>query len=192
VQYITLLHQQNVLKSEELTEVFLRLATELCVDACAKTAPSEGASEGVFAYTVIDALSNLLVILVKYGSVDPQSVTSRVHLLSRILGTVGRCLVADAEATAPGRRPFDQRPYFRILVNLLRDLNTTDPVVEVNNLQVLGAFASCFHALQPQAVPTFAFAWLELVSHRSFMPALLLAKVDADPPSVHARPNRWR
>ena len=29
--------------------------------------------------------------------------------------------------------------------------------------------------LQPLRVPGFAFAWLELISHRSFMPKLLLA-----------------
>ena len=62
-------------------------------------------------------------------------------------------------------------------MNLLRDLNAADPVVEQDNLQVLGAFANAFHALRPQAAPSFAFAWLELISHRHFMPALLLAKV---------------
>ena len=41
---------------------------------------------------------------------------------------------------------------------------------------MLAAFASALHALQPAVCPGFAFAWLELVSHRSFMPNLLLAK----------------
>jgi hypothetical protein len=40
-------------------------------------------------------------------------------------------------------------------------------------LQVLTAFANAFHALQPLKIPAFSFAWLELVSHRSFMPKLL-------------------
>jgi CCR4-NOT transcription complex subunit 1 len=207
VQYIALLHQQNVLKTEEMTDVFLRVATELCVEACVKTAgpvvPSasstaSSSSEGAggadssvpapttqLAYTVVDAYSSLLVILVKYASADPQSVTSRVHLLGRILSILHRALLADmSEASSASKggaqqqrpRQFDQRPYFRILVNLLRDLNTADPVVEQNNLQVLGAFAGAFHALQPSNAPAFAFAWLELISHRSFMPALLLAK----------------
>ena len=43
-------------------------------------------------------------------------------------------------------------------------------------VQVLAAFASAFHALQPAACPGFAFSWLELVSHRAFMPKLLLVK----------------
>ncbi|CAN0456980.1 unnamed protein product, partial [Ectocarpus sp. 8 AP-2014] len=43
-------------------------------------------------------------------------------------------------------------------------------------LKVLAAFTSAFHALQPAVCPGFAFSWLELVSHRSFMPKLLLVK----------------
>ena len=169
--------------------MFLRIATELCVHACVKTATSietggangKGATTKQFAYNVIDAFSSMLAILVKYASTDQQSVTSRVQFLNRILGAVARVLlndVAEAASAARSRRvPFDQRPYYRIFVNLLRDLNAADPVVEQDNLQVLGAFANAFHALRPQAAPSFAFAWLELISHRHFMPALLLAKV---------------
>lgn len=40
----------------------------------------------------------------------------------------------------------------------------------------MAAFASAFHALQPAVCPGFAFAWLELISHRAFMPNLLLVK----------------
>lgn len=42
--------------------------------------------------------------------------------------------------------------------------------------QVLVSFSSAFHAVNPGSVPGFAFAWLELISHRTFMPNLLLAK----------------
>jgi len=185
-QFVTLLHQENILKTEEMTNVFLRIGIELCVDACVKTASTTQTQQAdgsttsttTYAYKVIDALSNMLVILVKYGPADPQSVNSRVQFLNRILATLNRVLITDAtEASAnQTRRPFDQRPYFRVMINLLRDLNTTDPVVEQNNLQILGAFANGFHNVQPAVVPQFAFAWLELISHRNFMPALLLAK----------------
>lgn len=30
--------------------------------------------------------------------------------------------------------------------------------------------------LQPERLPGFAFAWLELISHRAFVPKLLLSK----------------
>lgn len=179
VQFLTVLQQQGVLKTDESTEVFLRIAIELVVEACFKSKQitndaADGSPSVQYSYNVLDALSSMLVILVKYASADPQSLTSRVHLLNRILSTIIRVLTADAEARRS--EGLDQRPYFRLLVNLLKDLTAPDPVVDANNIQVLGAFATAFHALQPTALPSFAFAWLELVSHRAFMPALLLSK----------------
>jgi len=46
----------------------------------------------------------------------------------------------------------------------------------VINLQLLGSFSNALHMLRPCRVPGFAFAWLELISHRMLMPKLLMAK----------------
>ena len=60
----------------------------------------------------------MLVILVKYASSDPQSLTSRVHLLNRILSTLIRVLTNDYEARrgqtgAAGTpsAPFDEKEF---------------------------------------------------------------------------------
>ena len=37
-------------------------------------------------------------------------------------------------------------------------------------------FAEAFHALRPNRLPSFTFAWVELISHRTFMPKLLSVK----------------
>jgi CCR4-NOT transcription complex subunit 1 len=44
------------------------------------------------------------------------------------------------------------------------------------HLQILVIFGRALSALQPSRLPGFAFAWLELISHRNFMAKLLLAK----------------
>lgn len=44
------------------------------------------------------------------------------------------------------------------------------------HLQILFIFGRALSALQPTRLPGFAFAWLELISHRNFMAKLLLAK----------------
>lgn len=41
---------------------------------------------------------------------------------------------------------------------------------------MLVAFSNTFHTLNPSVLPGFAFAWLELISHRYFMPKLLFSK----------------
>lgn len=45
-------------------------------------------------------------------------------------------------------------------------LMSTSSLACVLVLQVLAAFASAFHVIQPSTAPGFAFAWLELISHR--------------------------
>jgi CCR4-NOT transcription complex subunit 1 len=38
------------------------------------------------------------------------------------------------------------------------------------------AFGRTFHTLQPAKIPEFCFSWLQLISHRKFMPFVLLTK----------------
>mgnify|MGYP006102732735 FL=1 len=61
-------------------------------------------------------------------------------------------------------------------MNLIQDLNLPDFQLDGISLQILGVFGSALHVIQPSVVPGFTFAWLELVSHRMFLPNLLLAK----------------
>lgn len=190
-QYLALLQQHGVPRVEASTDRFVRLAAMVCVDAARRrlqqqrqqqAAAGEGKGDdvGVIDYSVIDAYAKLLVLLVKYGgnsssSSEGQSQNTRVALLNRVLSTLTAALIADYEADSE-HRTFDQRPYFRLFLNLLQDLNVPDPVLDSSNTKLLAAFATTFHALQPSVVPAFAFSWLELVSHRMFMPNLLLAK----------------
>ncbi|CAM9404481.1 unnamed protein product [Chrysoparadoxa australica] len=179
--YLQLLKQQGAIKNDEATERFLRIASELVVEASLKTAKDvEGEQTQQLSYAVVDAYANLLVLLVKSirASDHQASTNGRVAMLSKVLSIFLRVLLNDYELHRHGVRPgpFDQRPYFRVLLCLLQDLNVPDRVLDNSNLQVLAAFASAFHALRPSVCPCFAFAWLDLISHRVFMPQLLLAK----------------
>jgi hypothetical protein len=51
--------------------------------------------------------------------------------------------------------------------------------------QVLAAFASVLYAVRPERVPGFAFAWLELASHRLLLPPLLQVSGQRGWPLVH-------
>jgi CCR4-NOT transcription complex subunit 1 len=70
---------------------------------------------------------------------------------------------------------FHPRPYFRLFVTWLMDFNSADSTLDSSNFQVLTAFGNALLALQPLQVPGWSFAWLELISHRTFMPKLLLS-----------------
>jgi len=56
---------------------------------------------------------------------------------------------------------------------LFLELSSPDQVLENINFQVLTAYCNMLHVLRPSKAPGFAYAWLEIVSHRNFMGSIL-------------------
>lgn len=192
-QYLQLMHQYGVLKTEEAADKFFRISTELCVEACLKTAqtPSQGQGEtpsaGALQYPVIDALSKLFLLLVRLADKEGGDMTVRVNLLSRILSAIGRTIIDDHDTKKVSKVLFDQRPYYRLLSNLSQDMSVPDPKSEPNPamIPILTSYCQVYLALQPTVLPGFAFSWLQLISHRTFMPHLLLMKNQKCWPYIH-------
>ena len=69
---------------------------------------------------------------------------------------------------------FSPRPYFRILLGLIHTLGPTGAAAgdaaAVKRLQVL---AVLLYSLQPLRVPAFVYCWLDLISSRAFLPAMM-------------------
>lgn len=173
-QYLQLLHQYGVLKTEEAADRFFRIACEICVEACVKSGQNSGDSS-TLVYTVIDALSKLFLLLVRLADKEASDVAVRINLLNRILHAIARALVDDHESKKM-TASFDQRPYCRLFSNLMQDLGTVDPKQETTHpatLPLLATYCQIYLALQPSTVPGFCFGWLQLISHKSFMPQLL-------------------
>jgi CCR4-NOT transcription complex subunit 1 len=234
-QYVSVLVQQGVLTNDASTERFFRIMVDLCVQSCAATAKPYPEDRAVppaalaapttnmattpvptprmrLTYTGVDALSKLVVLLLKVAGEHAHKVT----LLQKLMGIFARTLIRDADANGGGCTPelaaggapppdsrFDSRAYLRLFCNMLRDLHMSVPAGAgaaaegtpererevadtINfNAQVLATFANVFHLTQPARVPGFAFAWLELVSHRLFLPALLAVPLQRGWPLVH-------
>jgi CCR4-NOT transcription complex subunit 1 len=176
-QYLQLLQQFGVGKMEEQTERFFRLATQIVVDAVMKTF-SKGGDGKTLNYTVIDIYSHLIPLVFRSlcdGDTDEQIASQPIALLNKALGCIVRCMMWDYEHKKnSGNGAWDQRPWFRLLLNLTVDMNSPDVLLDTMKPGILGVFGTAFHVIQPLVVPGFAFAWLELVSHRSFFPSLLL------------------
>jgi CCR4-NOT transcription complex subunit 1 len=168
--FITQLQQHGMVKGDETTEHVFRVMVELAIDNC--TASSDG--NGGFGS--VDAFCKLVVLLVKYlaDPANPSNTSPRMALLNKVLHVVAKVLIRDCNGGKKG--VMNQRAFFRLFANLLVDLNAPDPALDVMNPHLLGTFSNHLHMLQPSRVPGFAFAWLELVSHRMMMPKLLMAK----------------
>ncbi|XP_043718242.1 CCR4-NOT transcription complex subunit 1-like isoform X2 [Telopea speciosissima] len=172
--YISQLQQSGLLKGDDMSDRFFRILTELSAAYCVSTEvtpasfslqPHQSPQMSFFA---IDMYAKLIFLMLKYYAVDQGS--NKLFLLPKILSVTVRVIQKDAEEK---KTSFNPRPYFRLLINWLYDLSSPDAVLDGANFQVLTAFANAFHALQPLKVPGFSFAWLELVSHRTYMPKLL-------------------
>lgn len=192
-RYLQLLHQHGVLKTEEAADKFFRLSIEICMEACLKSGqnPSASASQQTesttpaatvpasISYSVVDALSKLFLLLIRLADKETSDSSVRINLLGRILNAVARALVEDHEGKKMNTATaFDQRPYYRLFANLMQELGVMDSKQQMQEpnqsmLMLLGAYSQIYLALQPSAVPGFAFSWLQLISHRCFMPHLL-------------------
>lgn len=164
IAYISSL-QNNLLNSEERQNKVLRI----CVETCIAQSRSEVTEGQMISYRSVDAFAKMVVLLFKHS--DGANV--QLGFLHRVLGVIVRALIKEYDEM---KIAFNQKPYFRLLADLLVDLNSVDPALDHISLQILLAFSNTFMMLQPSRLPGFSFAWLELISHRMFMPKLLLSK----------------
>ncbi|KAJ1653643.1 CCR4-NOT core subunit cdc39 [Dispira simplex] len=130
------------------------------------------------AYSALDALAKLTVLLSKYpvarngqpvDTVDESAVTSFRSILSYIT----LLLVLEHQRR---EQLFNQKPYFRFLVCVLDELREELGKTTKVHLALLSVVADTLQAVQPGSVPGFSFAWVSLVAHRFFLPHFLMAE----------------
>nr|KAG5712160.1 hypothetical protein BaRGS_014510 [Batillaria attramentaria] len=170
--FVQQMHQQGILKTDELITRFFRLCTEMCVDLCYRALGEQSHSPTLVrakCFHTLDAFVRLIALLVKHSG-DTTNTITKINLLNKVLGIVAGVLLQDHEVRYT---EFQQLPYHRIFIMLFIELNAPEPILESINYQVLAAFCQVFHILRPAKAPGFAYAWLELISHRVFIGRLL-------------------
>jgi CCR4-NOT transcription complex subunit 1 len=161
-----------VLQSEATVEEFCRIMVILSIEKAID--PLKPASaQATLNYTAIDSACKLIVCLVKVLTTSGGIYISKMGLLTTFFSVVADVLTRDFERDP---EQFAQRPFFRIIINLVQDLNANDPELDAISVPILMAFSRLFHDIRPALVPGFCMAWLELISHRTFMPRLLQSK----------------
>ncbi|CAJ0847288.1 16872_t:CDS:10 [Entrophospora sp. SA101] len=172
--FIQRLQQQGVLKGEEISSMFFRVCTETSIEIYLKQRSLHQITPAV-AYQAIDAFSKLIVLLVKYHT-DPEGIDDNVAKISYLTKILSIVILILAQAHEQHSQQFNQKPFFRLFSNLLNDLNSYEQQFQSIYFQILIALSNTFHTLQPSFFPGFTFAWFSLISHRLFMPKLLLAE----------------
>ncbi|XP_024911755.1 CCR4-NOT transcription complex subunit 1 [Cynoglossus semilaevis] len=176
--FVAQMHQQGILKTDDLITRFFRLCTEMCVEisyrAQAEQQHNPAASAAIIrakCYHNLDAFVRLIALLVKHSGEATNTVT-KINLLNKVLGIVVGVLIQDHDVR---QTEFQQLPYHRIFIMLLLELNAPEHVLETINFQTLTAFCcdNTVHMLRPSKAPGFVDAWLELISHRIFIARML-------------------
>lgn len=190
VPFITQLTKQNILKAEDVSSFFFRVCAESSVNSYIKCIQ---AREFTYSFQALDAMSRLIVYIIKYHG-DASGVNNdqaKVHYLTKILSIFVLVL---ADMHEEQGELFEQKPFFRFFCSLLNDLHSIEGSLGTAYFQLLVAirYVACclsylslvlitcisdtFSSLQPTYFPGFSFSWMSLISHRLFMPKLLLSE----------------
>uniref|UniRef100_T1DC70 CCR4-NOT transcription complex subunit 1 n=1 Tax=Cupiennius salei TaxID=6928 RepID=T1DC70_CUPSA len=171
--FVHQMNLQGILKTDELITRFFRLSTEMCVDLCYRVLMDQPVKTSSIVrakcFHTLDAYVRLIALLVKHSG-DANNTITKINLLNKVLGIVTGVLLQDQELRG---LDFQQLPYHRIFIMLFLELSAPESVLEAISSQVLTAFCNTLYYLRPQKAPGFAYAWLELVSHRVFLGRVL-------------------
>mmetsp|Transcript_518 Transcript_518/g.1826 ORF Transcript_518/g.1826 Transcript_518/m.1826 type:complete len:2264 (-) Transcript_518:4073-10864(-) len=154
--------QQNPVKDH--LNSFIRVLLEMVVAhsvASAEVTSQVPGQAPILSFQAVDAYGRLMVLLVK--NKDPP-------FFHRVLAII--CSVLKHEA-GEGPQTFNPRPYYRLLTGMLTDLLPSSEHNPDRFYGLLMGFSTLLKTLEPSRVPAFAFAWLDLLSHRLFMPRML-------------------
>ena len=168
--FVSQLYHQHLLNSEDEASLFFRVCIDMAVDTSEE---GEDDATAHFGDPILrmDALAKLVLLLLRYrGQDDEEAEDEAPAYLNSLLSLI--VLVLNHHHLMRGES-FSQRLFFRFFSSLLCEYHAhRDFLGEGKDMMLV--ISNTFLALQPVYFPAFAFGWLSLVSHRYFMPGMLL------------------
>jgi CCR4-NOT transcription complex subunit 1 len=168
--FVHQMYTQGILSDDTVSAAFYRVNLQMSIGSYFKYATSAQAAPEI--YRVIDAFALLLVSVIEFNGDSEEADQMRVSYLSKVLALI---LLVFTDMHEEMAEQFHQKPWFRLFsmlfTNILRDSETLFSPVE---FEILVLFAETLTVLQASYFPDFTFSWWALVSHRFFMPRLLL------------------
>ena len=80
------MHQQGILKTDDLITRFFRLCTEMCVDLCYRALADQSHSATLIrskCFHTLDAFVRLIALLVKHSG-DSTNTVTKINLLNKV------------------------------------------------------------------------------------------------------------
>jgi CCR4-NOT transcription complex subunit 1 len=135
VPWVTQVTSEGILRGEHLSSLFFRVCVEKSMELYNQYLKNRDETN---AYRPIDALSKLIVFMVKYNgdAASASSIPTKVHYLTKILSIVVLVL---AKAHEDDAKEFQPRPFFRLFSSLLSDLNSLESALQAAYFHLLKA-----------------------------------------------------
>jgi len=170
IKCMTMIIQHGWLKGDDISERFFRLLVTVAMERCS-AALVDASARPAAAYVQADSLAKLMRFLVSYheewsraaSGLPPTSLTKQ-SLVNKFFAAYVRVMHT---MQSQRKTNFNQKPFHHLFLRILADL------YDFLGEPLIFSLADVLHAVQPRMVPAFTFSWLELVSHRHFMPKLL-------------------
>jgi len=161
--FVARLFQPNgVFTTDDSMVLFVRV----CIDRCY----TDYMLSVYNVFQSVEAFARLISLAMKW---HPETTTSatKLQLLYKTLAVL--VLIMTNLST---KQAFQQRVFYRLVVCLFGELTAPERSLDGISVPILVTLADFMHAIRPSRLPAFAFAWLELVAHKLFMPKLLMIK----------------
>ena len=88
------MHQQGILKTDDLITRFFRLCTEMCVDLCYRALLDQSQNPAVIrtkCFHTLDAFVRLIALLIKHSG-DSTNTITKINLLNKVRTITGTLL----------------------------------------------------------------------------------------------------
>ncbi|KAK7743993.1 CCR4-NOT core subunit cdc39 [Diatrype stigma] len=169
--FVKQVRAKQIIATKDDFLVFLRRAIDVSVLHYEQVMLTGGTTADTF--THVDALVKLVSIFAKDSTLeldDPKA--GLLPILEAVLAIV--TVVLNHHHLTQGEH-FCQRVFFRFFSMLMHSMETIFlDVPDTCRKDFLLRLAETFLLLSPQRFPGFAYGWLSLISHRRFLPDLLL------------------
>ncbi|VDP15420.1 unnamed protein product [Soboliphyme baturini] len=170
--FVTQMHQNGILKSDDMITRFFRNCTEMCVDLCHRFLSDSSLNLTICrtrCFHTLDAYVHLIALLVRNSGEGIY--LTKLNLLNKVLGIITGVLLLDQDVR---RTDFHPLPFHRILLMLFIELTgASDPLLDPINYQILSTFCNVLHLLRPRKAPCFTYSWMDIIGHRTFLNRLL-------------------
>lgn len=172
------------MKNDELISRFFKIFLELCVERCYQVFAFAAQHSNVSlnevhnkCFEYIDAFSVLVMQFIKQSG-NQGNIDQKFQFLNKILNILVTTANKDQEIR---HQDFLPLPYYRILILIfvdffycpnnfgIQEYMYHDGFFEAFKMHIVRSYCNLLRFLSPLKVPSFTFAWIELISHRVFI-----------------------